>query len=67
HSPAAAAWLDRHAWLKPAVRMLLLPAAGLAFLFMEHPAAAGAACALFFCLAGLHLRYRRSMRKGGAN
>jgi len=67
HSPAAAAWLVGHAWLKPVVRTLLLPVAGMAFVFMEQPAAAGAACALLFCVAGLHLLRRRRMRKGGAN
>jgi len=39
----------------------------MAFVFMEQPAAAGAACALLFCVAGLHLLRRRRMRKGGAN
>lgn len=66
HSPPWARYLNEHAWLKPMVRITLVPAVGLAYFFVKTTTAIRLlSLLLMLCLLGGTLVMRRMKRSRG--
>ena len=67
YSPPVADYIATHAWLKAAVRTVLLPVAGLAYLAVHYPLALLAGLGAILLLASaLFMRRRRAWATAGA-